>query len=337
MSLVNINEIINDGIVFTNFKENPTSLSALSLQIALENYFTTHHGVAINVFLLNQDGTSAEQKEDYAFSYIGSCFETIVHLQHFVELICKDLLRADHPLLAVDASNTPALLYKLVHNDALIDKEIDNLKSIEFRDALERIKAIPINKHPLIRVFQSNYDALVKLNVLRNRLWHRGTYFLKYAALDLFMGNFMLPFIYDVINQPLYNGLEILWKYKPLYCGLDLMKEISKETQKGTAYNRLKVALLKEFGRAAYKNPIWTMDDPVAKQRNQSVKENAEEIAKAELTEKIAKKVLKCPVCGFDTLLLYTQRVNCTNCSLDIWEYFGDPSSYKLLEDKWFD
>ncbi|HLE61945.1 MAG TPA: hypothetical protein VI750_02335 [Pyrinomonadaceae bacterium] len=341
--MTNINDITADGINLPSSEGRTTYLSAISLKLALQGYFATQHDVSPNVFLVRADGASAETDEDYSTGYTERCFETIIHLQHFAELVCKDLLRTDHPLLAVDAFNNPLLLYKLIHGERLTSEEVEGLRTIEFREALERACAIAKNggsaSDSAASLFLKWREPLTKLNVLRNRLWHRGTFVLRYAPLDLFVGIHVLPFVREVVQQPWYSHMEVLWKYKPLDCGIDPIEEIVKETRKGETYSKSKVALLKEFAGAAYKNPIIFDDHPVAEQRNHTLRETAEKTALAEVAAGLAAQVLKCPVCGFHSLLAdMLHHVECTNCSLSVWIQFGDPESHGLhTKDRWFE
>lgn len=342
-----LNKIINDGISLPESINRPGTLPLLSLGIALRAYFSTYHQVSMNFFLFTKDGTPIEEDNEHQISYYTSCFEVIIHFQHFAELVCKAFLRNEHPLLALESAQKTSIFYKLINNDPITSEEQDNLKSVEFSKSLERIctlAELTKNKENKIRynIFAKWQKPLEQLNILRNRLWHRGTFILRYPALDQFVGVYILPFVNEVVSLPEYSNLEAAWKYKPLYCGIDPIKAIINNFSQNSRYTRHEIAFLKELGNGAYKNPLWigplfSDEDSIVKQRNEYIQNNVEADALIALPNRQAKEVLRCPVCGMLSLLNTEAYVLCIGCNLRIGAELGSPKSNEFdFSRAWF-
>lgn len=81
----------------------------LSLRIAMRAYFATHkESHTFHAFAA--DNYEPGEKSDYLHStnYYSLYGQVIVHFQHFAELVSKDILRAKHDLLAIDAASHDA-------------------------------------------------------------------------------------------------------------------------------------------------------------------------------------------------------------------------------------
>lgn len=332
-----IQNIINDGISLPEAIDRPGALPLLSLGVALRAYFSTYQQVSMNFFLFDEDGNPIEEDNEHQISYYTSCFETIIHLQHFFELVCKAFLRNEHPLLALESAQKTGIFYKLLNNEPITSDEHDDLKSVEFSKALERIctlSSITKNKDNKTRynIFSKWQTSLKYLNNLRNRLWHRGRFILRYPALDQFVGAFILPFVKEVISLPEYSNLESTWKYKPLHCGIDPIDAIINSFHQKKDYDKHEIAFLKELGNSAYKNPLWigslfSDKDPIVQQRNEYVQRNVESDALVALPSRKAKEILRCPVCGMLSLLNTEAHVTCIGCNLRIGAELGSPKS----------
>lgn len=135
-----------DGFKFDTKNEN--DLAFVSLRIALKAYFSTYQTFKYQLNIFDQENNSDQKAIDFSHSnsYCEACTETIVHFQHFAELVCKKLLRDDHPLLADVALNKPLLLQKLLHGKTLSDADQQTLGSITFSDTLERLSTLIDNK-----------------------------------------------------------------------------------------------------------------------------------------------------------------------------------------------
>ena len=257
--MTDINKIANNGFTLPERGGAVKGLALLSLKIALKSFFSTYQTMKYRLGIFDTKNIEDQEIDfNHSSSYCEVCTEVVVHFQHFAELVCKDFLRADHDLLAVDASDRPVVLHKLLKGDPVSSTDLEGLKSIESWVTLQRlcklIKARRVGSDQFDFVLQAR-QWLQKLNKLRNRLWHRGIFILRYPALDNLVGEYVLPFVENVVALPEYSGLQGLWKYKNLRCGIDPIEFIKKEFRNGK-YELGKIAYLKELGRAAYENPL---------------------------------------------------------------------------------
>lgn len=358
-----VNRLIADGFSFAQPGSDITELALLSLKIALESYFSTYSGVKFtisqlgNLVDLDQDQIDRLHNSQYRQLYA----ETIVHFQHFAELASKDLLRSEHALLSVEATNFPVTLHKLLKGEEIAPSDWENLKSVEFSETLDRIRKLNAAARlpPTFSLFAQYDHSLKSLNTLRNRIWHRGTYVLRYEALDRFITGCILPFVVDVTNLPNYTNKTNMWKYKVLSCGIDPLTELIAHTQNGD-YTLGKVALLKELARAAYRNPIRPVPErgfgrSSVIEQNGLLQKQAEQTAQAVIQTGDAYDTRICPVCGLKSFLLYsdteiegdpmeperiysyTNAGTCLCCSFSIDNAIQNPRAYGFdIDDYWF-
>jgi len=308
---------IKDGFSFDSRRNATTDLALISLKIALKSYFATYQTFKHRLHIFEPGNNTDQETIDFNHSvaYCEACAETIVHFQHFAELVCKKLLRDDHPLLSDVALNKPEVLHKLLHSNSLSAEEQNAVRSIEFSEVLNRIIPL-INKGLLTNYSDLGFikyhkDALVQLNALRNRVWHRGVYILRYPALDAFVGKYMLPFVVETLKLPSFNAHTQMWKFKELHSGIDPIEEIIKEASNDNP-DMGKIALLKELGRAAYENPLTQgrhADNKIEKLLSyfdNREKRRAERIADLEASQEYS-KITTCPVCGVNSLIIYDE------------------------------
>ncbi len=358
-----VNQFTTDGFSFAQPGSDITELALLSLKIALESYFSTYSSVKYSIAQIDNSVDLGQDQIDWLHNsqYRQLYAETIVHFQHFAELVCKDLLRGEHILLSVDASNRPVLFHKLLKGEEITSSDWEDLKSIEFSEALERIQRLNAARRlPSVLGFFTQYNHCLKsLNLLRNRIWHRGTYVLRYIALDRFITGCILPFVFDVMNLPNYVHKVSLWKYKTLSCGIDPLVDLVTDARSGS-YNLGKAAFLKELARAAYHNPILFVPETgfgrsSLLQENARVQHQAEQAAKAAISNGNAYDIRICPVCGLHSLVLYsdteiegdpsepnliwshTYAGECLCCSFSVNKSLQNPRNYGLdHDDYWF-
>ena len=97
---------------------------------------------------------------------------------------------------------------KLLKNISLNSEDTKNLKSVEFSEAIDRLKKLVENgilTDEVAILFVSNYKLLKALNNLRNTIIHRGKRIMKYCELDDFFSQYVLPFVRDVLNCHYYR------------------------------------------------------------------------------------------------------------------------------------
>jgi len=350
-------QISDDGFSLEEAKSRINSFALLSLRIALQAYFSTYksmwyclHGV------IDPMARTTKQDTDYLHSaeYCSLYGQAIVHFQHFAELVCKDFLRELNQLLPIVIEDDPLILLKLARGEEVRPEEYDKINTVEFRVALERVLGLLKAERldPSARIIADAEKFLRSLNVLRNRLLHRGTWVLRYEALDELVGAHLLPFVKKVTVLPKYAGHEPFWKYHDLKCGVDPMDAIADDWARGE-YDVMKVAMLKELGRAAYEQPAW--GDEFNALLETGERRRGERLAAAELKARVGSEVRECPVCGVNALVQYEDyevvtnaegwpmpgprfpyRYQCASCSLEISYDLNNPSNYGLpIPDLW--
>lgn len=357
--------IAKDGFSLDARDEGSIDLSLISLRVALKAYFSTYQ--AQKYYISNFDGkysTNRNISKQHTLRYCEQAAETIIHFQHFAELVCKRFLKEDHPLLSDVALQNAEVLHKLIHGEALQDGDQTSVRSIEFSEALERlnklIKTERIKGYEKLKFITDSIQTLKTLNTLRNRVWHKGLYIVSYKSLDKFIGKFILPFVSKIFEHPLYLNQVSYWKYDPLQCEIDPFNEIIAHC-KNEDYNIKKVAWLKELGRAAYENPIKKPSGKSDKTNNflaQFLRKEHDEHVK--LVQKTAEfevagkysHVEDCPVCGIKSLVIhgeidhdefiddygnkisesysYTDIVKCMCCTFRLEHGIDDASIYGI-------
>lgn len=355
-----ISDLTKNGFSLLKRDRTVKDISLLSLRIGLKAYFSTYQAFKHQIAAFDKKYKIGLKEIDHCHNiqYCECYAEAIIHLQHFAELACKEILRAEHPLLAIDAANKPVILHKLLKGQSVNDAVYAQLKTLEFKNTLERlcelIKNKRIGRTNLGFILQSR-AALDELNKLRNRIWHRGIYILRYPALDKFIGRHILPFVEKILKLPQYSGKENIWKYKQLNCSVDPLMSILAEFTKNK-YNLSKVAFLKELGRAAFENPIRGVK--VLGHYDNKMKVRARRSADIECEAANGSEVRKCPVCGVESLVVYddiepvdynpktgkaesvwrfTYQVRCTCCTFEIDFHLKKSSEYGLpIEDYWY-
>lgn len=355
-----IKKIVEDGFYLDSQRERLSGLAALSLKIALKSYFSTYQSMKYSLHVFDSEDASKEViNESHSKEYCEQSSEAIIHFHHFFELVCKEILRNENPLLAVDASNKHEIFDKLLKGEMVTEKDQEGLKSIEFSLTIERLCEL-IKKRNMgsgsLDFFINSKGFLNELNVLRNRLLHRGVYILNYPAFDNLVGKFILPLVKDILNLPQYKDLTHLWKYKSLSCGIDPIDEIISDFNTNE-YDITKIAFLKELGRSAYNNQIIQASEGIYKLFNVEIIKRFEKMAKTQVDESNISHITECPVCGLNTLIVYddieaddyddqkgtyekvwwyTWQVECISCTFEVNNHLKNPSKYGLnIPDYW--
>lgn len=142
--MTEINILVNNGFRLDMRGNVLADFAMLSLNIALKAFFSTYNNMKYGIHYF--DGATHPDQDTIDFnhplSYCRACAESIVHFQHFAELVCKEFLRKDHPLLAVDALSKHVIFHKLLKGERVTSEEHEGLKSIEFSEALERVSKL---------------------------------------------------------------------------------------------------------------------------------------------------------------------------------------------------
>lgn len=333
MNTDELKELCNTGVLIDkvghsgSHKSEYRGLAFMSLRLSLKAYFSTYRSVKHRI-LTDDEMKRPGFMENYHSDeeYFECCTESILHFQHFVELIIRDILRKKHELLAVDAAKTPKILYKLLKRKRLTREEENDahLNFIEISTCLERITRLISDKvfsKATYGFFIEEKQLLTEINKLRNRFWHRGRFILSYEALDRLFGKYILPLMLKILKLRRCKKRETLWKYKVLHFNaIDPIVEIITEFKNAQPDLR-KIAFLKELARAAYNNPLYKevtkgntairsgLND-LFQAANMKMKKKYHSFARHEsgiglFVDKRVKEIRDCPVCGTKSLLLY--------------------------------
>lgn len=287
-----------------NYKINP--LIIISLKRAMLSFFSTYDGIMRNITVRDTDD---DMNAQYPSSYFEYYIDCIVFFHHFFELTIKDLLAYSSELLITTYKNKDSIepLFNLIHK---IDTDTDGINSVEFSDALERINILVDKIYPdgSFDFIKKHYNILKRLNTYRNKALHRGRFILKFEELDCFIGKDIFPIVQDIFSHPYYNGLEKQWMYPPLHCCIDPFEEIINECRK-LVPNHRKIALLKELGRASYKQPSKKKRWGIHAEKHKRLIEQ-KILATAQFDTSISKEMLHnfmdtCPVCGETSILSF--------------------------------
>lgn len=356
----NIKQVCSNGFNIDKLERNLSSFAFVSLRTAIKAYFSTYRSINTDFirFITPKSSLESQEQFEYIYSteYVSQYAEAIVHFQHFIELVCKEILRNEHELLVLNINNEHELLYKFLKED-VSSIDFEGVNTISFNTTLNRLSKL-INQGKIDSKYsffaeKKNTDILHQLNKLRNSIWHQGTFILHYKELDVFIGKYLLPIIIQITNLSDHKKNINSWKYKPLHTEIDPINEIANECSEEN-FDFGKIAFLKELGRAAYENPLL-----LHRSFSVKIKKRAQKIAKSEVSNPFLHDhcISKCPVCGVDSLVTYEDswedvnedgicnsistyswRIKCYNCSLELYSGgLKNPKEYNYnLPDYWY-
>ncbi len=332
--------------------KSDVTLAFVSLRIALSAYFSTY-----------------KQLRDYKgrnpndicnnLKYYELYTETIIHFQHFFELLIKDVLRSENELFAAKIGKAHGssfeALVSVTKGLSISQTVLDNLFSIEFDEALKRLKHIIIvdtQKRKIQHAILSGKNEIETLTSLRNKTWHRGAYFLSLAQLDSFICKSILPVIIRIQKTNYYKNM-IHYIPNTQKSDINVILELISCHKNGKHLNTSKISLLKEIGRSTYASPFSNYYKAIKKEKKSKPKvlliqgkparfskasawlrlfpdRDGEYSAKAIAGEKQS-HVTECPVCGQKSLLVllewsdyeegnysYVPEVECKTCTFNI-------------------
>lgn len=295
---MNLNNILNDE--YYTFLEDNHNVAFYSLSIGLEEYFETYHRICIYLSEYEKDDkvkiNHKARKE--ATSYIKSYLNIAIHIQHFFELEIKRLLETEHVLFAVDDKGDPIILNKLLKNMPLESEDTKSLKSVEFSEAIKRLKKLvskDIITDEVAVLFANHYELLNALNSLRNTIIHRGKRIMQYCELDEFFSQYVLPFLRDVLNCHYYRWHLVQLKSRGVYDSIcNIIDEGSKST---ISYS--KIAFEKEMARCNL--TVYKKNIKKGKEDETNIKRIIARRLNPHLDEHYLKDV-KCPCCKNKTM-----------------------------------
>lgn len=244
---MNINNILNDEY-FTFLGDNK-NVAFYSLSIGLEEYFETYHRVCIMLSQFHRgDKAYINEKTKGMPRYVKSYLNIAIHIQHFFELETKRLLENENILFSVDDKGDPLILNKLLKNQELSEDDTKSLKSVEFSEAITRLKKLVNNgviTDEVAVLFATNDKLLKALNKLRNTIIHRGKRIMLYCELDELFSQNILPLVKEVLNCQHYHWCLSEYKQTGIY---DSICKIIDEGKKNSL-NYPAIAYEKELAR----------------------------------------------------------------------------------------
>jgi hypothetical protein len=355
---MNLDDLFKDGFNFDPEGDESIDLALISLRSGIKAYFATYRNCKQDLRRYSKAKAIGASGAEHDNEYAELCTACIVHFHHFAELVCKALLRCDHPLLSDIASGSPDIVHKLLHREKLTTEEEAGVRSIEFSDALKRVVKLVGDKklkgHEDAQFIIKHHKFLTKLGNLRNRVLHRGLFILRYRALDAVIGGHALAFAKEALQHPLYRNNQHIALHGNLACAVEPINEIVDHFAK-EKYDIAKVAFLKELGRAAYANPIAYRGKPNAVVEKfipriyKPAQRRAEKMAA--IVAQYGEKVELCPVCGVKSMIIFedmesypsrededveevvrfTTSAECMNCSFELYAPdVGNASDYGI-------
>lgn len=300
-------------------KQGQNKVAINSLKSALYNYFSTYQTV-------KQSFKNVKTDKLISNSYFETYSETIIHFHHFFELILKDILSSEHELLSYnfEYKNTYyadeiSVIKAIFSEEGITSEQVVSLKKdkLMFHSSIRRFNLLKQHNVDFNYTYIDDYtDSLIKLNVLRNSIWHGGTMILTYKQLDDFIGIEILPLMLRLVSSLNYssNYIEIfLFNNCNNYINIDPLKLIISEINKNSPQYD-KIAVLKELGRSSYKSHYGTGFGTYITEINK----NANIQAQTEIDKFMssAEKIIICPSCGANSLVIYKETV--TSCIEEI-------------------
>jgi len=98
------------GFMYQLPEDKSLGTAFITLRLALRSWFCTHEPERYpfykRLWANGVEGSQIEGSREYCELYV----QTIVHLQHFCELIFQNILRREHPLLADKTGNKDVVL-----------------------------------------------------------------------------------------------------------------------------------------------------------------------------------------------------------------------------------
>lgn len=244
---MDLDKILNDE--YYMFLGGKNNVAFYSLTIALEEYFETYHRVFLKLSKYHRaDRKIINLKCKEQARFVKSYLNIAIHIQHFFELETKRILEGENILYAVDDKGDPIILHKLLNNIQLSEEDTKGLKSVEFSEAIKRLKKL-VDSGGIVdqvaKILADNVKLLNALNQIRNTIIHRGKRIMLYCDLDDLFSQEIFPLIKKILECTYYNWYLSTYEYKGYY---DAICNIINEG-KSTTVDYSKIAFEKEMAR----------------------------------------------------------------------------------------
>ena len=322
------------------FRFNPIAL--VSLKKAVKSFYGTYQGMNRHVIVRDE---CEENEKYYPNDYFECYLDSIIYFHHFFEITIKDLLENGNVLLSRIFNNKDMckILYDLANGNKINSSILDEIKTVEFSEALERFKATESVLYPdgsfAFLSSKNCLECLKQLNDYRNRILHKGHLIFKFTELDKFIGGSLFPIIKEIFKHHYYKDYKKRWYNKQLSCKIDVFDEIINECTLNSPNHR-KIAVLKEMGRAAYLIPVF------CESKSQKMIDTTASVLSGCPYKYINSYLDKCPVCGRNSVISFEENedgeswvnsVKCLNCSFELYAvYIGDMNDLNLNIHNYF-
>lgn len=206
---------------------NDIEIAFISLRTALKSFFSLY---SIFSFPINPDDPTRFKKNEYYEIYT----ETILHLHHYFELIIKDILRKENPLLTVrlERIDEPETLLNIINGKKLDDHVLGKMQTMEFAKSLKiLLKLIKKEEYEKYSFFQDFDTTLNLLTTLRNKIWHRGLFVLDFKSFVELVIDHILPIVILIGNDEAYENYDN-WKPIISYKYTNILDVLVKEKSK---------------------------------------------------------------------------------------------------------
>lgn len=316
------------------------SLAYLSLKESLKAYLGTYQSLRFYTKELSAvyacSGNSPVAEEiTLSRDYVLSSTKSILHFHHFAELFLKTVLASKGFIYTLDHCKLSEDEFLKLTTINLSASEKTKYYQISFRDALQRvIKLIKNGSLDEEFHFIARYQEVLKrINELRNHYIHQGVFVLNVHKLDKTYSK-VLQFILELVKVDSFKHL--LQELEVGRGSLNILTKLSDRTkQKKISYK--KISILKEIGRACFENPVkfdFLVDD---------LKKSAMTNASHHFNEYLCNKLVECPVCNVQSLVIhydnnaleydelqvcedYIYKIKCYCCSFELDESILPPN-----------
>lgn len=314
---------------------------------------------------------------------------SIVSCERFFELYIKDILRQTNAKLVYEedrqtrSKNTWQVIGKIQSNTFVARKAGRKSYTIPFRETLKRFyelirytKIQDKKSHPLVKRFgrilvnyqfleeQEHKSTLEFINWYRDRILHNGNSLPSMRLLDFIIAKKVVPIV-EAIRAKTKNEYGDWWYFLETVTKIDLLQSLlsvailhrntkSKKQVDSSVLNLLYIGHLKELGRANL-NMNWLMQrnlratfeynyqDPLGRGKRFA------EVEKEQNDH--AMKVMSCPCCGNNSLVIYRQQINdifnngqllnidwvkCYTCDYHLRYNTGEPAYFNLHNQNLF-
>lgn len=328
--MTEIDKLVKDGYKFSykydQTKPDEVYLAFVSLKLAVKSFFRSSYDIECPIAGIDEEG---QLSSVHSIGYCEEYFKSIVHFQHFLEILIKYFLKKENPLLLRDASRNHMVFYKILKGEDINSDEEAKIEHIGFSEAFDRlsslIKSGDIKNDKELSLFLDHKKTIEHINKLRNRIWHKGIYIIKGESFDLLVGRYIIPLVNEIGSMGDFKKYSYLWRSSPISLGVSPLHEIQQEASSSSP-NFGKISLFKRLALSSYNISV------IENEENKSFSETKSRailslMKKKEHSELESSNISACPVCGLLALIntmeeSYIVKSECCHCEFDWFNEF---------------